>query len=112
MYVVGIEPSKNRVIVGEEDKIYSNRLMAEKISWVDDLKAESRDKNNNLEKTLEVKAKIRYRHREDDALVTMKSNTDAVVEFINPQRAITPGQAVVFYNGKKVLGGGWINRVL
>jgi len=112
MYVVGIEPSENRVIVGEEDKIYSNRLMAEKISWVDDLKAESRDKNNNLEKTLEVKAKIRYRHREDDALVTMKSNTDAVVEFINPQRAITPGQAVVFYNGKKVLGGGWINRVL
>ncbi|MCH8014825.1 MAG: tRNA 2-thiouridine(34) synthase MnmA, partial [Candidatus Dadabacteria bacterium] len=55
---------------------------------------------------------VRYRHREDDALVTMKSDTDAVVEFKNPQRAITPGQAVVFYKDKKVLGGGWINRVL
>ena len=42
----------------------------------------------------------------------MKSDTDAEIEFKNPQRAITPGQAVVFYKDKRVLGGGWINRVL
>jgi len=108
MYVVGIEPKENRVIVGEEDKIYSNKLLAENISWV--------QTNNqielNSEEPFEVKAKIRNRHREDDAIVTMKSDTQAEIEFINPQRAITPGQAVVFYQDKKVLGGGWINRML
>jgi tRNA-specific 2-thiouridylase len=112
MYVVGIEPSENRVVVGEEDKIYSNKLIAENISWVDDLNTETQADDSTREKTLEVKAKVRSRHREDDALVTMKSDTDAVVEFKSPQRAITPGQAVVFYKGEKVLGGGWINRVL
>ncbi|MEK6223559.1 MAG: tRNA 2-thiouridine(34) synthase MnmA [Thermodesulfobacteriales bacterium] len=108
MYVVGIEPKENRLIVGEEDKIYSNKLLAENISWV--------QTNNqielNSEEPFEVKAKIRNRHREDDAIVTMKSDTQAEIEFINPQRAITPGQAVVFYQDKKVLGGGWINRIL
>jgi len=112
MYVVEIEPSENRVVVGEEDKIYSNKLLAEKISWVEDLTANNSCTDNIAEKEFEVKAKVRYRHHEDDALVTMKSETDAVVEFKNPQRAITPGQAVVFYKNKKVLGGGWINRVL
>ena len=108
MYVVGIEPKENRLIVGEEDKIYSNKLLAENISWV--------QTNNqielNSEEPFEVRAKIRNRHREDDAIVTMKSDTQAEIEFINPQRAITPGQAVVFYQDKKVLGGGWINRML
>ncbi len=108
MYVVGIEPKENRLIVGEEDKIYSNKLLAENISWV--------QTNNqielNSEEPFEVRAKIRNRHREDDAVVTMKSDTQAEIEFINPQRAITPGQAVVLYQDKKVLGGGWINRVL
>jgi len=108
MYVVGIEPKENRLIVGEEDKIYSNKLLAENISWV--------QTNNqielNSEEPFEVKAKIRNRHREDDAIVTMKSDTQAEIEFINPQRAITPGQAVVLYQDNKVLGGGWINRVL
>ncbi len=105
MYVVGLEPKENRVIVGEEDKIYSSRLIAENISWVHDL-------NQDKEETFEVKAKVRYRHREDDAVVTMKSDSLAEIEFKNPQRAITPGQAVVLYKDSKVLGGGWINRVL
>ncbi len=105
MYVVGLEPKENRVIVGEEDKIYSNKLIAENISWVTDI-----PEGNNQQ--IEVKAKVRYRHKEDDALITMKSDTDAEIEFKNPQRAITPGQAVVLYKDDKVLGGGWINRVL
>jgi tRNA-specific 2-thiouridylase len=103
MYVVGIEPKENRVIVGEEDKIYSNKLVAENISWVN---------QSNFDESFEAKAKVRNRHREDDAVVTMKSETDAEIEFKNPQRAITPGQAVVLYKNNRVLGGGWINRVL
>lgn len=105
MYVVGLQPKANRVIVGEEDKIYSNKLFAENISWVSN---ESETKDS----TFEVKAKVRSRHREDDALVTLTSDTEAEIEFKNPQRAITPGQAVVLYRDKKVLGGGWINRIL
>ena len=105
MYVVGLEPKENRVIVGEEDKIYSNKLIAENISWVTDMPEHS-------DNPIEVKAKVRYRHREDDAILKMRSETDAEIEFKHPQRAITPGQAVVLYKDKKVLGGGWINRVL
>lgn len=107
MYVVGIEPKDNRIVVGAEDKIYNNKLLAESITWVDGIGT-----NMNSAVSFEVKAKVRNRHREDDAIVTMKSETDAEIEFINPQRAITPGQAVVLYQNKQVLGGGWINRVL
>lgn len=111
MYVVGIDPKENRVVIGAEDKIYSNKLLAENISWVN---AQNLSQNSaiSFDSSFEVKAKIRNRHREDDAIVTMQSDTDAEIEFKSPQRAITPGQAVVFYKDKKVLGGGWINRVL
>ncbi|MEM7007776.1 MAG: tRNA 2-thiouridine(34) synthase MnmA [Thermodesulfobacteriota bacterium] len=105
MYVVGLVPKENKVIVGEEDKIYSSKLVAENLSWVE-------EKNPIEENGIEVKAKVRNRHIEDDALVKMTSESNAEIEFKNPQRAITPGQAVVLYKDKKVLGGGWINRVL
>lgn len=111
MYVVGLIPKENKVIVGEEDTIYSDKLTAENISWVQEIKSNRYD-DINLDSSFEVKAKVRNRHQEDDAVVTMTSDTDAEIEFKNPQRAITPGQAVVLYKDKKVLGGGWINRVL
>jgi tRNA-specific 2-thiouridylase len=111
MYVVGIDPKENSGVVGAEDKIYSSKLLAENISWVDEHNS-SQNSAISFDSSFEVKAKIRNRHREDDAIVTMKSDTDAEIEFKNPQRAITPGQAVVFYKDKRVLGGGWINRVL
>ncbi len=105
MYVIKIDPSTNRVIVGEESEIYSTKLIAKNISWINHL-----DKINGG--SAEVRAKVRYRHKESDASVSMTSETDALVEFKKPQRSITPGQAVVFYKGNKVLGGGWIDRVL
>jgi tRNA-specific 2-thiouridylase len=54
-------------------------------------------------------ARIRYRHREADATITPLPDGKARVDFVEPQSAITPGQAVVFYDGEKVLGGGWID---
>jgi len=111
MYVVGIEPKENRIVVGEEDKIYSKKLIAENISWVKP-KDLFDSQAINFEDGFEVKAKVRNRHREDDAFVTMKSETEAEIEFREPQRSITPGQAVVLYKDRQVLGGGWINRVL
>lgn len=111
MYVVGLVPKENKIIVGEEDMIYSDKLVAENISWIQEIKSNKYD-DINLDSSFEVKAKVRNRHQEADAIVTMISDTDAEIEFKNPQRAITPGQAVVLYKDKKVLGGGWINRVL
>lgn len=68
--------------------------------------------NSGIEPILHVKAKVRYRHTASDAIVKMRSETDAIVEFKDRQRAITPGQAVVFYMDEKVLGGGWIEQVI
>lgn len=111
MYVVGIEPKENRIVVGEEDKIYGKKLLAENISWVKP-KDVFESEEISFDEGFEVKAKVRNRHREDDAFVTMKSETVAEIEFRDPQRSITPGQAVVLYKDRQVLGGGWINRVL
>lgn len=106
MYVTGIEPSSNRVIVGGEEEIYGTKLLAEGITWIND------NKNSMLHDILQVKAKVRSRHRESDAYLTMNTESDATVEFKDPQRSITPGQAVVFYSDNRVLGGGWIKEVL
>jgi tRNA-specific 2-thiouridylase len=107
MYVTGIEPETNRVFVGEEGELYKTKLIAESITWV--------NKYNNtgmLDDIVEVRAKVRYRHPESEAVLRMWSPTEGTVEFRDPQRAITPGQAVVFYRGDEVLGGGWIREVL
>jgi len=102
MYVVRVEPEANRVIVGEEKDIFRTRLIANNLSWADGVPSDE----------IEVKAKIRYRHREDDAVVKVWSDKEALVEFKIPQRAMTPGQAIVFYKEGRVIGGGWINEVL
>lgn len=107
MYVARIEPTQNRVVVGDDNILYRDKLLAQKITWVDNTL-----NNNVLDDKLKVKAKVRYRHPASDAIVIMKSDTDAIVEFTDRQRAITPGQAVVFYSDEKVLGGGWIERVI
>jgi len=107
MYVTSIKPKENRVVVGDDNVLYRDKLIANNITWVDNTY-----NNSEIYSTLKVKAKIRNRHSASDAIVKMRSETDALVEFTDRQRAITPGQAVVFYSGEKVLGGGWIDRVV
>lgn len=102
IYVVKVEPEMNRVVVGEEKDIFRTGLIADNLSWVDE----------DPEGEIKVKAKVRYRHAENDAVVSVNEGGEALVEFKTPQRAITPGQAVVFYEGDRVLGGGWIKEVL
>jgi tRNA-specific 2-thiouridylase len=101
-YVVRIDPKSNRVVVGSEDQIYSKSLFVNNLSWVNEIS----------DKEMNISAKIRYRHKENDASLVLKNQNEAVVSFTEPQRAITPGQAIVFYNENQVLGGGWINEVL
>lgn len=101
MYIVKIDAKNNKVIVGEESDLYSRSLTADNLSWV----------SKPLEGEIEVKAKIRYRHDEKPAVVSVHKGK-ASVNFQTPQKAVTPGQAVVFYQENKILGGGWIKEVL
>jgi tRNA-specific 2-thiouridylase len=102
LYVIAINPEKNTVVVGEEEKLYADKLEAEDVNWI---------LFKGLEEPIEVNAKIRYRAEESKASVKPLGNNIVSVEFKQPQRAITPGQAVVFYDQDKVIGGGTIKTV-
>lgn len=102
LYVIGIDPEHNQVIVGTKDQLPGYRLIANRTNWI------MFDEPKEPFKTL---ARIRYRHQESPALVTPMDDGSVKVEFDEPQRAITPGQAIVFYDGDTVVGGGWIEIV-
>ncbi len=99
LYVIAIDTSKDVIVVGSEEEILKDELIAGDVNWI---------AIDRLKRPREVKARIRYRHREEDALITPLSNKRVLVKFRKPQRAITPGQAVVFYDRDMVIGGGWI----
>ena len=99
LYVLKLDKENNNVIVGTEKELYSNILKANELKFLLDI---------DLSKSIEVKAKIRYRAKEADAILKVKDGI-ATLEFKEPQRAITPGQSVVFYiDNNIVLGGGKI----
>lgn len=101
MFVVEIDVENNRVILGDETEVFSNSLIASDLNFI------SIDKPVD---TLRVKAKVRYSAREADANVIPLEDGKVRVDFDNPQRAITPGQSVVFYDGDVVVGGGVIEK--
>ena len=102
MYVVSIDFKNNDVLVGDKEDLYSKVLFANNLNWTVDPK-------DLIEKKIE--AKIRYRSPE--SLASIRFIDDRLhVLFDEPQRSITPGQAIVFYSKDKVLGGGWIDEVL
>lgn len=97
-YVIKLDAATNRVVVGSEDKLLSSSLTAGKLNWI---------AGKALKKISGITAKIRYRSPEVRVkLYTCDSGVE--VKFDEPQRAITPGQAIVFYKGDVVLGGGVI----
>jgi len=99
LYVVGLDAAKNRVIVGGAENLEHSELTVERCNWIP---------FEQPSRTLEVTAKIRYNHPGAAAIVEACENGTATVRFREPQRAITPGQACVFYQGDVVVGGGWI----
>lgn len=100
LYVIKLDNKKNEVVVGAEEDLYAKKLYAEEINWL---------VFDNAPKKLECLAKIRYRAKEAKAVVYASEN-GVTVEFEEPQRAITPGQSIVFYDEEGiVLGGGKIN---
>ena len=96
LYVIGINAENNRIIVGDKGKLFSKTLVAKDINWIDV------PKNKMI-----VRARIRYHSREAWAIVENKKDS-VLVKFIKPQRAITPGQSVVFYKENNLIGGGII----
>jgi tRNA-specific 2-thiouridylase len=99
LYVVGIDAAANVLTVGPDTDLQRDELLAERVHWVSGQPPE-------LDRP--VTAKIRYRSPEAPATVTPLPEGRARVRFAAPQRAIAPGQAVVFYAGEEVLGGGII----
>jgi tRNA-specific 2-thiouridylase len=98
-YVLEIVPATNDVVLGERGELLASGLFAKRVNWLLDAPPTT---------PLPCFAKIRYRHSPATATVTMLADGGARVDFAEPQSAITPGQAVVFYDGTRVLGGGWI----
>jgi tRNA-uridine 2-sulfurtransferase len=101
LYVVAIEPSAKRVVVGHAEDLKSSLLIARNLNWIS---------IDALVRTERVMAKIRSRATEAWAAIHPMPDGRVRVEFDEPQRAIAPGQAIVFYQQDRVLGGGWIDR--
>jgi tRNA-specific 2-thiouridylase len=99
LYVLSIDPEKNRVVVGEDDLLRKSVTELENVNWIC---------IENPPTPVRVIAKIRHKHEPSPAIVEPLGVNRARVTFDSPQRAITPGQAAVFYDGDRVLGGGWI----
>jgi tRNA-specific 2-thiouridylase len=102
-YVLRIVPAQNEVVVGGREALLAGSLIASSVNWLLD---------EAPVHPLSCEAKIRYRHAASQAMVVALPEGAARVEFREPQSAITPGQAVVFYDGESVLGGGWIDRTI
>lgn len=99
MYVMKVDVANNTVVLARDADLYSNSLIANDVNLISVEK---------ITEPMRVKAKVRYRHTEDDATVTELPDGTISVVFDRPQRAITCGQAVVLYDGDIVVGGGTI----
>ncbi|HSK70350.1 MAG TPA: tRNA 2-thiouridine(34) synthase MnmA [Pyrinomonadaceae bacterium] len=101
LYVVQIERAKNQIIVGEKEELDSYEFTAKGVNWVAfDEPAEP----------VRAEVKVRYRHEPAPATIYALPDDRARIVFDEPQAAITPGQATVFYNGEETVGGGWIEK--
>src|SRR5262245_58061004 len=102
-YVVDLDPATNRVIVGDPDDLACEEFEIDRANWHP---GAGTGENSSFEATV----KIRYNHPGTSATVTTLENDRARMRLREPQRAVTPGQAAVIYDGDVVLGGGWICR--
>ena len=99
LYVCQINPEQNTVVLGHREKLFSRELDADEFNWI---------AGNVPNQPVRCRAKIRYHHEEEPCTVYPEGEDSAHIVFEAPQRAITPGQSVVLYDGDVVLGGGTI----
>lgn len=100
LYVIQIRGDQRQVVVGSGEELLSKTLTAKRLNWIS---------IPELTEPLRVTAKIRNRHEAAPATVEPASEAEVLVTFDQAQRAVTPGQAVVFYQDDVVVGGGWIS---
>jgi tRNA-specific 2-thiouridylase len=110
IYVLAIDPQKNRIVVGEDDALRTKLLEIEGVNWIS--LAEPLDASPSTPEggssAIRGHAKIRHKHEPAPATIEALPGGRARISFETPQRAVTPGQAAVFYDGDTVLAGGWI----
>ena len=99
LYVLNVDSEKNRIVVGYEDELIGDEFSAAGVNWI---------AFDNPTEPVRAEVRVRYRHTPAPATITPLSGDRVSVKFDEPQRAITPGQATVFYRGDEVVGGGWI----
>jgi tRNA-specific 2-thiouridylase len=99
LYVVSIDAARNRVMIGGQEELLSTEFVAAGVNWV---------AIDSPEEPVRAEVRVRYRHEPAPAVIAPLADGRARITFDEPQRAITPGQATVFYRGDEVLGGGWI----
>jgi len=99
VYVLAIDPEKNRIIVGQDDSLRTTSFEIENVNWI-----------SIAEPAVPMRAEVKIRHKHDPAPATVEALpvNCARITFDSPQRAITPGQAAAIYSGAVVLAGGWI----
>jgi tRNA-specific 2-thiouridylase len=100
LYVLRVEPASRAVVVGEAEALLAKALTAREVNWI--VPPQSAP--------FRAQVQIRYRHPGAWALLTPEPEGRVAVTFDEPQRAVTPGQAAVFYDGDVCLGGGWIDK--
>jgi tRNA-specific 2-thiouridylase len=101
MYVKSVRANENTVVLGRNDELYTKSLTASDINIIP---------YDRLDGAIRVTAKIRYSHEAQPATARQTGPDELHIEFDSVQRAITPGQAVVLYDGDTVIGGGTINN--
>ncbi len=99
LYVIGINGADRKVVVGSNRELTSKTLRANRLNWIS---------IPRLEGTMRLQVKIRHRHEAAWATLEVSGDDIVTATFDQPQRAVTPGQAAVFYDGDEVAGGGWI----
>jgi tRNA-specific 2-thiouridylase len=99
LYVLQIDPASHRVTVGADAELATTKLRANRLNWISIPK---------LTEAMRVRIKIRHRHEPAFAMLEPAGAGEVVATFDEPQRAVTPGQSAVFYDGDEVVGGGWI----
>ncbi|MFC2019985.1 tRNA 2-thiouridine(34) synthase MnmA [Chloroflexota bacterium] len=99
LFVTAIDREKNAIVVGSKEETYRRGLIASGLRWL---------AIDSLKEPIKLKARIRHRHEEAPAEISPLDSDRVGVRFASPQMAITPGQAVVFYDEDTVIGGGTI----
>jgi tRNA-uridine 2-sulfurtransferase len=101
LYVIQIKNDTRQVVVGKDEELYSRTLLARRVNLIS---------TAELREPMRVAVKIRHKHQPAPAMIESAGPDEIRVTFDDPQRAITPGQAAVFYDGDTVVGGGWIEN--